>query len=329
MKRDIINEIKSIKEREEFGSRHSIIFRLSTIGNALNKFDTNANLYKQEILKYIPIATIACFESFFRSVIKEMIDFGKPYNENVIEFNQAKNFKFDFKIVNAIQSKTVTGGEFISHILPCNNFNDINSNMTIITGIDFIESLKKFEAKSIFKHTVENTKSFITNYNQIFNDVKRMFELRHIFCHEFAANIKVEEDEILRCFNNSMIFLNHTNDFIYHLLYPNAPETTAEMKLQASRDFNKTDEELSALILKIKTSMWDGHNKSRAESLIDLSIESWKKYRDDRAKSNAFMFEGGSMYSLAFTMSLTKTTKEKIDSLRNEYSLNLQKNSKH
>ena len=43
----------------------------------------------------------------------------------------------------------------------------------------------------------DTSKEFIENSNQIISDIKRTFELRHIFCHEFATNLNVDQDEIV------------------------------------------------------------------------------------------------------------------------------------
>lgn len=196
MKRDIITEITAIKSRTEFNSRHDLS-RINDIEYAVSEYLTYNGDFDSEFIKYIPISTVACFEAFFRSVYKEMIDLGKPFSANAIKFNQSKNIKFDFDIVNAIQNKTVTAGEFISHILPCNNFEDINSNLSTLAGIDFTDQIKSFKRKSVFEHVNENTDKFIQDSEQIIMDVKRTFELRHIFCHEFATNFKIDRDEIL------------------------------------------------------------------------------------------------------------------------------------
>jgi hypothetical protein len=164
-KRNLIQEIIGIKTRSDFDSRHSYSNRLTEIENAL-KNNQNGDLDK-ELLKYIPIATVACFEAFFRSIYKELIDFGKPFSENVIEFNQSKNVKFDFDIINAIQTKTITVGEFISHLLPCNNFEDINTNLSILTKNDFTDQIKKFDKKSVFEPINEDSKKFKENYKVI------------------------------------------------------------------------------------------------------------------------------------------------------------------
>jgi hypothetical protein len=235
MKRNLITEINAIKSRTELDSRYSVDFRLGNLEILFTQYLDSIPNSNNELLKYIPIATVACFESFFRSIIKDLIDYGKPYNENATQFNQSRNVKLDFDIILAIQSKNLTIGEFISHILPCNNFDDINSNLSTLIKIDFLESIKKYKRKSILEDVNENSKIFRDNSNQIISDIKRTFELRHIFCHEFTANIKIDKDEIFRCFQNSRIFLNHINDFIWNLLHPNAPETQTEMNIKSEK----------------------------------------------------------------------------------------------
>lgn len=327
MKRNFVNEITAIKSRSEFNSRHDYSTRLNDIEDAFQEnLDYNGD-FSKELLKYIPIATIACFEAFFRSVYKEFIDFGKPFNDNVIKFNQAQNVKFDFDIVNAIQKKTVTVGEFVSHILPCNNFEDINKNLSVLCGIDFTDQIKKFKRESIFEHVNKNSKQFIDNGDQILADIKRTFELRHIFCHEFATNVNIDKDEILKCFNSAKIFLNQTNEFVWDLIYPNAPETQTDMNIQAYDEFERFENDLSALISTIKEVKSENSDFDLNAKLFDKTIEEWKIYRNTKAALAASVVEGGTMYPLLYASSLTATTKEKIESLKNEFEVDLKRYS--
>ena len=325
MKRNLINEIASIKSRSEFNSRHDYSSRLNDIEYAFNENLNYNGEFDKELLKYIPIATVACFEAFFRSVYKELIDFGNPFSENAIKFNQSKNIKFDFEIINAIQTKTVTVGEFISHILPCNNFDDINTNLSTIANVDFIEQIKKFKRESIFEHVNDTSKQFTENSEQIIIDIKKTFELRHIFCHEFATNLIVDKEEILRCFKNSKIFLEQTNDFIWNLIYPNAPETQTEMNIQSSEEFQYFENELTELINTIKKAKSDNSDFDINVVLFDKTIELWKVYRESIAELNSSIVKGGSMYPLLYASSLTTATKEKIESLKTEYEIDLRK----
>ncbi len=327
MKRNLINEITEIRSRSEFNSRLDYSSRLNDIEYAFNESLNYNGDFDKELVKYIPIATVACFEAFFRSVYKELIDFGKPFSDNAIKFNQSKNVKFDFEIINAIQTKTVTVGEFISHILPCNNFEDINTNLSTIANIDFTEQIKKFKRESIFDHVNDNSKRFIENSDQIISDIKRTFELRHIFCHEFATNLRIDKSEILRCFNNAKVFLDQTNDFIWDLIYPNAPETQTEMNIQASNEFEKIENDLSDLISTIKEVKKENSDFDLNVELFDKTMEQWKVYRELKAELDASVVEGGTMYPLLYASSMTTTTKEKIESLKNEFEIDLRKNA--
>lgn len=321
MKRSLINEIMALKSRGEFESRHDFVIRLNDIEDAFNKSLKQNKFSDKELIRYIPIATVACLEAFLRSVYKELIDFGKPFCDNAIKFNQSRNVKFDFEIINAIQKKNVTVGEFVSHILPCNNFEDINANLSTLLGFDFFERIKKFDKEKIFEHYYCKPSKFIENGDQIITDIKRIFELRHIFCHEFATNMKINKEEILRCFFNVKIFLNQTNEFIWDLLYPNSPETQTDMNIKASEAFDELELELSAFISTIKNCSYFAINTS----LFDTTIIKWKEYREAKANFDASPYEGGSIYPLIYANSLITITKEKLENLKNEYDTSTQK----
>lgn len=325
MKRNLINEITAIKSRSEYNFRHVYSLQLNQIESAFIEYFNYNDNFDKELLKYIPIATVACFESFFRSVYKDLIDFGKPFSDNATKFNQSQNVKFDFDIINAIQSKVVSIGEFISHILPCNNFDDINSNLSTIVGIDFVTKIKSYQRESIFDDIKDNSRNFIENSGQIISDIKRTFELRHIYCHEFAIDIKVDQVEILRCFSNSKIFLNQTYDFIWNLLYPDAPETQVESQRQAYDNFIESDSELAELIGALKTASKTETILDFKHELLDDSIKTWKEYREIKANLDASGSEGGSIYPLLYNLSLVSTTNEKIESLKYEYATGLRR----
>ncbi|WP_300599137.1 lysozyme inhibitor LprI family protein [Niabella sp.] len=323
MKRNLLTEINEVKSRTERDFRYKADFRLEQLETIVTQYLTNNQNANVELVKYVPIATVACFESFFRSVIKELIDSGKPYNENAIQFNQSKNIKFDFDIILAIQSKRVTIGEFISHILPCNNLNDINSNLSTLTNGDFLDSLKKYKRKSLFEDVNKISKAFRDNSSQIISDIKRTFELRHIFCHEFSANVKVDISEVLRCLRNCRIFLKHVDDFIWNLLHPNAPETQQDMNIKSGKDFELLDNELSELIKTIKQLRGENQLGFIHPLLFDKSIEEWKKYRDAKAEADSANYTGGTIYPTIYANSRTWTTKEKIASLKEEFGYEL------
>jgi hypothetical protein len=321
-KRDLIEEIKIIKSRAEYNSRYDLSKRLNDIEKAL----TNFVEFNSELLKYIPISTVACFESFFRSTVKEIVDHGKPFSDRIADFNQSKNIKLDFDIVAAIQTKTLTVGEFIAHILPYNNYNDINSNISVLIGADFSAELKTYRPNS--ELDIENIElNYLqNNFSEILESIKRIFELRHIFCHEFATNIKIDKDQVIDDFNNCRLYLEQTNRFIWHILYPNEPITQTEMNIEANNQFELKNIELETLIEFIKEkSNKEDEIEIFDEKLLDESIKIWKSYRESFAKYKASFAVGGSMYPLIYRSALTSITEEKIESLQNEFEILLRK----
>ncbi len=326
MKRSVVNEISEIRSRLDSDSRYNFIDQLNNIETALYENLKYEGEFNHELLKYIPIATVACFEAFFRSIYKQLIDFGKPFNDNAVKFNQSRNIKFDFEIVSAIQTKTLTLGEFISHILPCNNFEDINSNLSILIDKDFLAEIKKFEKKYLSQTVPGNSQIFVGESVQIISDIRRIFELRHIFCHEFGTNIRIDIDEITRCLKFSKVLLTQVDDFISELLYPNAPQTQQAMNKSAYESFESNNNKLNVLIANIKVALKEEDSYIEFQ-LFDESIASWDKYRDIRGKLEASYFstEKGSMYRCLFYRSMEGTTKEMIESLEKEYAYNLRK----
>lgn len=313
LKRNYINEITSVKSRSEYTTLYDFSRKLEDIESAFNKSLNDDENLAGELIKYIPIATVACFEAFFRSVYKELIDSGKPFRDNVTKLDKAKIEKFDFNIVDAIQTKTFTIGEFISHQLTCNSFADISHNLTALTGSDFPKQIK------MFKNKRENSNKFIKNSDQIIGDIERIFELRHIFCHEFATNLKVDKDKIWSYFTSAKVFLEHTNDFIWNKLYPDAPKTEAEMPAHATKEFEATESKLSELIETIKKACKkDFPLNSRG---FNTTIAEWKKYRETKANFDASPYKSwqGVMHYLIYIGSKRITTEEKIESLKKEY----------
>lgn len=326
-KRDHIQEIKSIKSRTEFNSRYDFNSRLIDIENALKEFIDYNGDYNNEIFKYIPISTVACFEAYFRSATKEIVDFGKQYSDNVAKFNQSKNVKLDFEILSAIQTKTLTVGELVAHLISFNNYDDINSNLTLLIGRDFTEELKKFDKDSLFRLEEHSIEDFMSDFPKIIESVKKTYELRHIFCHEFATNLEIDKKEILLNFKNCKLFLEHTDNVIGEILYPDSPRSQTDMNINAYKSYELKNTKLEKLTIAVKKLSNEGSDIEMIdEELFDKSIEKWKEYRTAFAEYKSNGSVGGSMHGLDYSSALETITEEKIKSLENEFEILLRRN---
>ncbi|MFZ3144198.1 lysozyme inhibitor LprI family protein [Psychrobacter glacincola] len=316
MARDAIKEIMELKSRNEFADSHQFYLRLYSLQELL-KNNSNKGHLSEEVFKYIPIALVACMEGLFRSLYAEIIDYGEPYSSNVEKFNNS-NKKFDYSIVNAIQSKKLTVGEFISHTLSCNNISDIDNNISTLLGIKFLHELKSFETQSVFDEQRLINSSFKINADEILRSVVTVFELRHIFCHEFGTKVVVNEDSIQELFSNTKIFLENTTDFIQSKLYPNAPETQTDMNIHAYNEFDEIDTKFESYISRLRNQDFTDFLDFDKE-LFDESILKWKKYRESEATYKSSVVEGGSMQAMIYAMSMSTTTLRKIKELEEDY----------
>lgn len=317
MKRNLVSEIESIRNRTILNDRRDITNRLNKIELILNN-PTSSDKNKLEILKYVPIATIAAMESYFRSVYKELIDLGSPYSENVSKFNQSKNIKFDFEMITAIHSKSITSGELISHMLSCNNFEDINSNMSTLLQNNFALELKNFDNSNRVVWGSLNVNEFAIKNADIIQSIRRTFELRHIFCHEYGSNIDVTEIEIRKCYDSCRIFLEQTNNYLWATVYPNMPNTMPELISQTENELNSQKQLLNDLIVEFKNFITIQTELVLDTELLEKTIESWHEYSQKRARFDSSEVAGGSLEYLLTLQSLTKSTKEFYQSLKTD-----------
>lgn len=135
---------------------------------------------------FFPIKCVACIEGYFRLVYAHLIDFGDPFRNNAKQFSE---IKFSTETVLSLDVGDVSIGDFISHLLPINNFENVNSVMSTLIGEDFKNKLKEMFLKQ------PHMKPFIGTIEDVFNDIVKiiseMFKLRHIYCHELGVPEKV------------------------------------------------------------------------------------------------------------------------------------------
>jgi len=278
-KRNLINEIHSVKSRSYHNSRYDYMQRILRIDGAIQDLEENSGRFKNELLRYIPISMVACFEAFFKSAVRDLVDFGSPFSDNVKKFNQAQNIKLDFEVLGAIQVKSLTIGELIAHILPYNNLSDVNSNFTTLIGQDFISELKKFKKKSQFESENTFRSDFVDRAGEIFQSVDRVYKIRHIFCHESPTGYKVDYDEIIQDYQNCKVFLEQSNSLINEFLYPDAPETQTDMNIKSGERFEEIEKVLGKLISEIKSKSFEDEAMSDFNhEQFDLCMDKWREY---------------------------------------------------
>jgi hypothetical protein len=219
MKRDYISEIvaKKSRLRKRGGRWDQVTNRIDNLIE-LSEFLKASKLkelpFRNETAKYLPIGFVACIEGYFRLVYRDLIDHGDPYRSNATSF---KDIRVGIDHVIAMQSGKLTCGEFIAHLLPANNIEDIESCMSILLGEPFLEKVKKYE----FTIDDKKPKTSITKSGldqRLFLDLKEIFDLRHICAHELAPKIKIKIPYLIRSTGSAFMLMYITDSILDELL---------------------------------------------------------------------------------------------------------------
>jgi len=300
-KRDYIKEILEIRER--IGKRPAFLgafLRLLDIKYMI----TNNNDNYSEIYRYCPVGLVACIESYFREVVKELIDSGNPYFERASQLNIEK---YDFNIVSAIQGQIVTLGDIISHLISINNINDINKTMCKLLDEDFFKVLKNVEEHYPWKsRSSRSNKRVISDINVIINDLKKIFEIRHIICHEFAFQIKISKEEAISFIDSVELFLSATNFLITEILFKEIPDTQYERNIYFNEKYKTANKQMEKLLDDAK-SIFDQERLSNFKKLQSV----WESYRDNDAKFVADYYKGGTIQPQVLSQRLLYLTEKR------------------
>ena len=136
-KRDHASEILEIQERTGENPPYvGVLLRIQEVKALIG----GGGSPPPEALRYCPVGLVACIEAYFRAAIRQLIDSGDPFLKRAASFDR---IPFDFRIVTAIHGRTISLGGLVAHLLPLSSKKDINSSMSTLLGIDFLEAIRE------------------------------------------------------------------------------------------------------------------------------------------------------------------------------------------
>ncbi len=298
--RNLINEILEMRTRQ--GEIYSRLFELQ---GAFEKRDTK-NI---ELLRYFPIAIVACIESFFRSAIKSLIDSGEPYLSNAKDLFTKNQIKSDsyYDVLKALHGQSVSIGEVISQLPALSNLEKIDNCMNAIIGEKFLQSLVQVYDRSDVEIGKKPKVPIIQDAQDTFKNVTKTFDFRHIFCHEMVLNNNINASDLESCFQHSALFLKASKEFVNNILYPNAPLTQKDMNISAFKEFKRETELLISL------------NNEAINLLSDKQVEkfksatvAWETFLKNSADIEGLTYEGGSIAPMVRAMAAAELTRDRI-----------------
>ena len=268
-------------------------------------YDLRELCYKMDnpqLLEYVPIKIVACFEHFFRAEYQEIL-VNPKVRKNLKNIDLFKDTKYDFDVIEAFEENDISLSDYLSLLIPCSKLADIDNAISKLLGIYFLEEFRKKE-----------------NGKAILESVSEIFKLRHIYCHEVPLKKNIDIDSARKLISHAIEFIDDSDDIIRNALYSDHIDSIKEIEI-AKAEYEKSDKELEELIETLKVKQDKGRFHYNDFSYIDK----WKEYRQERALCDTSINKKESYLPLHYYSNMERTTKSLIKELKEDYKYELKK----
>ena len=301
------DQIRAIRSRTVVGAEIDVLFRLKTITTAFQKVEDD-DYIGAELLRYFPIALVACIESFFRDVISQLIDAGEPYLSRSKKVIDRK--KYDADILADLHGQRISIGELIAHHVKINNIAQLISTMDNLLE-DFKKRLSQVQDRYAVVVRNKPRKPIIRDVEATFRHLDKTFRYRHVFCHEAAAAIKPDKKDISECVEHTKQFLEAAWALASQTLFPDAPLTQVEMTMAAAEDCRSEKEDVDALLVEADALLSD-----KQKEQMRVANEAWERFVAASVTIEGLEFEGGTIQPQVEYMAEARFAQERQRHLR-------------
>jgi len=290
-------QLSELTESLERGKNYFQVPReLYDLQELCNKMDN------PQLLEYVPVKIVACFEQFFRAEYQEIL-VNPKVKENLKNIDIFKDTKFNFDIIGAFEENTISLSDYLSLLIPCSKLADIDNAVSKLLSINFLSEFRKKE-----------------NGNIILESIDEVFRLRHIYCHEVPIKKSIDVNSARKLISHAIEFIDDSDDIIRNALYSEHISDIEEIEI-AKKEYEKADKELEELIETLKLKQDKGPFHYNDFSYIDK----WKEYRKERAFCDTSINNKESYLPLHYYRNMERTTKSLIKEIKEDYKYELKR----
>jgi len=317
--RDRADEILGVKERNPLGHRFGS-YGLNSLQSQWTKTCKN----KECTPDFFVIRAVTLLEVFTRGNVAELIDHGTEYANRAIELS--KNLKMDFALVQGIQGRAITLGDIVAHNISVNSFSQMFGHFETLLG----RPLRELLVCAVDRWSVEIEKKrprpIIGDFDILARSLTRLFEVRHIVCHETPRKPVYVTGEVDEFLNEAIQFCKALEEVLTFERFGLVPLTQTEMNIDAGRSLRKKEEELNQLLAEIraKVKVTDDARSAIADKNTDGSWlhclndaeEKWLAYRNAQCEFDTYLNRGGTIRPTLWAGEATRLSDIRIAELR-------------
>jgi uncharacterized protein YecT (DUF1311 family) len=316
--RDRAGEILEVKERNP--RRHR--FGSYNLQN-LKKQWTNARTEKACTPDFYIIRAVTLLEVFIRGNVAELTDHGTEYAKRAVEF--AKLSKMEFGLVEGIQGRVITLGDIVGHNIPVNSFSQILACFEALLD----KPVRPLLAAAVDRWATELKKEpatpIIADFDALARSLTRLFEVRHIICHETPGKSAYEAKEIDDFLDFAIQFTKTLEEVLTFERFGLVPLTQVAMSIDAHDRLKRKEDELKELFSRVRERVKDTDENivrriaqttdSNWTQCLDDTQEKWFSYRNSQCEFETYLSRGGTIRPVLWAGEAMRLTEIRIGEL--------------
>jgi uncharacterized protein YecT (DUF1311 family) len=269
------------------------------------------------------IRAVTLMEVFTRRNLADTIDHDRTFTDRAIEFS--KHVKIDFALVKDIQGKTITLGDILAHSVPVNSFGQVVGYFETLLGKPLRPLLEAIVDRWDTEIMKKPRALIVDDYDGMARSLSRLFEVRHILCHEAPRKSAYEVSEIDGFLDKAIRLVKALHEILTLERFGLVPLTQTAMNIAAAEELTKTEAEMNKLLISIETRLKEVDSKpisipgyesdaSWLEHLKNVQ-EKWLAYRKAHCDFETYLNRGGTIRSLLWGKEAMRLTERRIADL--------------
>ncbi len=270
------------------------------------------------------ITAVTLLEVFTRANIAELIDHGMEYTNRAIELS--KNLKMDFALVQSIQGRVITLGDIVAHSVSVNSFPQILGYFETLLGKLLRPLLVGAVDRWAIEIKKEPSKPIISDFDVLARSLTRLFEVRHILCHETPRKSVYEVGDVDEFLNEAIRFTKALEEVLTIERFGLVPLRQTDMNMAAGESLKKKEDELNQLLSEIRARVKDTDDKlspltaGSADDnwlhFLDDAEGKWLSYRNAQCDFATYLNRGGTIRPTLWAGEAARLTEIRIAELR-------------
>jgi uncharacterized protein YecT (DUF1311 family) len=266
-------------------------------------------------------------EVFVRGNIADLIDHGAEYMNRAVELS--KHLKMDFALVKGIQGRVITLGDIVAHSVTVSSLDNIISHFEILLG----KKLRPLLLDAVDRWASEIEKKLplpiIGDLDVLARNLTRLFDVRHILCHEVPRSAVYGVDEVDNFLDAAIQFTKAIEEVLTFEKFGFVPLTQTDMNIAAGERLAKKEDELTRALSEVRAmarsidehlsplaATKPGDKSLNCLGCLDDAEEKWLLYRKAQCDFDTCLNQGGTIRPLLWASEATRLTESRIAELR-------------